>query len=362
MPPASFSLTLSYHRLHTNIPSSAFKPYINDDASGQFLGFWACMVNATFAYLGTELVGVTVAEAENPRQTIPRAIKLTFYRIVIFYCLTSLFVGMCIPFDSRRLAFAAGASTGASASPFVVIAELANIPVMGHIINACILVFVFSASNSDLYIASRTIYGLSSAGLAPAIFKRTDKRGVPVYALGVSAAVSLLAFMNVSDDSTRVFGYFVNLTTIFGLMSWISILVTHIYWCRARRAQGIKDEVLPYVAPLGVYGSYGALFMCVLVALTKNYDVFVGGDFGTEKYKTFLTGYLGIPMFLGFLIGHKVVTKSKAVKPEEADFYTGKDIIDREEQELLAERAARLAAKGEGRGGWFYRVFLSWLF
>ena len=101
MPPASFSLTLSYHRLHTNIPSSAFKPYINDDASGQFLGFWACMVNATFAYLGTELVGVTVAEAENPRQTIPRAIKLTFYRIVIFYCLTSLFVGMCVPFAPR---------------------------------------------------------------------------------------------------------------------------------------------------------------------------------------------------------------------------------------------------------------------
>lgn len=320
------------------------------------------MVNATFAYLGTELVGMTVAEAENPRRTIPRAIKLTFYRIVVFYCLSSLFVGMNVPYDSERLAFSTGASTGASASPFVVVAELAGIRAMSHVINACILVFVFSAANSDLYIASRTLYGLASDGLAPAIFKRTDKRGVPVYALGASALVALLAFMNVADDSTRVFGYFVNLTTIFGLMSWISILVTHIWWCRARRVQGLTDEALPYVAPLGVYGSYGALFMCVLVALTKNYDVFVGGDFGTEKYKTFLTGYLGIPMYLGFIFGHKLVTKSKGVKPEEADFHTGKDIIDREEQEFLAEKAALLAAKGEARGGWFYRVFLSWLF
>lgn len=320
------------------------------------------MVNATFAYLGTELVGVTVAEAENPRRTIPRAIRLTFYRIVVFYCLSSLFIGMNVPYNSRRLAFSADASIGASASPLVVIAELANIPIMGHIINACILLFVFSAANSDLYIANRTLYALSSAGLAPSIFKQTDKRGVPIYALAASAAVSLLAFMNVSDDSTKVFGYFVNLTTIFGLMSWISILVTHIYWCRARKIQGLKNEALPYVAPLGVYGSYGALFVCILVALTKNYDVFVGGDFGSEKYKTFLTGYLGIPLFLGFIFGHKLVTKSKGVNPEEADFYTGKDIIDREEEEFLAEKAAQLAAKGEARGGWFYRVFLSWLF
>lgn len=33
----------------------------------------------------TELVGVTVGEAQNPRRVIPRAIKLTFWRIVVFY-------------------------------------------------------------------------------------------------------------------------------------------------------------------------------------------------------------------------------------------------------------------------------------
>lgn len=30
----------------------------------RFLGFWSVMVNATFAYLGTELVGVTAGEAQ----------------------------------------------------------------------------------------------------------------------------------------------------------------------------------------------------------------------------------------------------------------------------------------------------------
>ncbi|EGU73484.1 hypothetical protein FOXB_16005 [Fusarium oxysporum f. sp. conglutinans Fo5176] len=345
----------------------AFKPYIMTGDAGRFLGFWSCMVNATFAYLGTELVGVTVAEAQNPRKTVPRAIKLTFYRILFFYCLSVLLVGMIVPYNSEELAFANKAKTGASASPFVVAADIAGVKVLPHIVNACICVFVFSASNSDLYIASRTLYGLASDGSAPAIFKKTDKHGVPIYALAMSASFCLLAFMNVADDSTKVFGYFVNLTTIFGLMSWISILTTHIWWCRAKKAQGLANEALPYVAPFGMWGSIAALSMCILIALTKNYDVFVrdqetGKIFGGEKYKTFITGYLGIPVYLILIFGHKFITKSRGVKPHEADFYTGKDVIDREEEEFLAAQAAKREAEGPNRGGWFYKTFVSWLF
>ena len=43
------------------------------------------MVTATYAFLGTELICVTFGEASNPRHTIPRAIRLTFFRIIIFY-------------------------------------------------------------------------------------------------------------------------------------------------------------------------------------------------------------------------------------------------------------------------------------
>ncbi|KAM0282163.1 hypothetical protein ACHAQH_003203 [Verticillium albo-atrum] len=340
----------------------AFKPYLKEGDAGKFLGLWSTMVTATFAYLGTELVGVTVAEAQNPRKTIPRAIRLTFYRILFFYCLSVLLVGMNVPYNSDKLAFANKATTGASASPFVVAAEIAGVKVVPHIINGCICVFVFSAANSDLYIASRTLYGLASDGSAPAIFKRTDKRGVPIYALGFSSLFALLAFLNVADDSKLVFGYFVNLTTIFGILSWISLLVTHIWFCRARKAQNLADEVMPYRAPFGIWGSYAALFMCILIALTKNFDVFVGGGFGKEKYKTFITAYLGIPLYLIMIFGHKFVTKSKGVKPHEADFFSGKDIVDREEEEFVAQKNARRELEGGKRGGgWFYKTFISWL-
>ncbi|ORY59217.1 dicarboxylic amino acid permease [Pseudomassariella vexata] len=341
----------------------AFKPYIMEGPAGQFLGFWSTMVTATFAYLGTELVGVTVGEAQNPRKTVPKAIKLTFYRILIFYCLSVLLIGMCVPYNSPDLVFATTEATNnASASPFVVAIKLAKINALDHIVNACILVFVFSASNSDLYIASRTLYGLASDGSAPAIFRKTDARGVPIYALGASATFGLLAFMNVSDDSKTVFGYFVNLVTILGLMTWISILVTHIWFVRARRAQNLADAEMPYVAPLGIWGSYGALFMCCLIALTKNYDVFTGDFYRAKNVSNFVTGYLGIPIYLLLIGGHKLYTKSKGIRPHECDFYTGKDIIDREEEEFLAAKAALKAEKGGDAGSSFYDKWVAWLF
>jgi len=60
---------------------------------------------------------------------------------------------------------------------------------------------------------------------------------VPVYGLALSALVCCIAFLNISTSSKLVFGYFVNLVSIFGLLSWITILVSHIYFVRARKAQ-----------------------------------------------------------------------------------------------------------------------------
>ena len=199
---------------------------------------------------------------------------------------------MLVPYDSDDLAFATKARTGASASPFVVAIKVARIRHLPNILNACILIFTFSASNSDLYIASRTIYGLAEEGHAPKIFRWTDKRGVPVPALAISALICCTAFMNAADDSKVIFGYFVNLTTIFGLLSWISLLVSHIWFVRARRAQGITDDQLAYTAPFGLWGSIIALFFCCLIALTKNFSVFTRGTYGNFDYKNFITGYL----------------------------------------------------------------------
>ncbi|KAI9367311.1 amino acid permease/ SLC12A domain-containing protein [Aspergillus egyptiacus] len=340
----------------------AFNSYIEEGtAAGRFYAFWATMVSATFAYLGTELVGVTVGEAQNPRKTIPRAIKLTFYRIVFFYVISVLLLGTLVPYDSPQLQQATSKDTSSDASPFVVAIDLAGIPALPDILNACILLFVFSAANSDLYIATRTIYGLAKEGKAPKILAKTDRRGVPYVALAVCAAIACIAYMNVSSSSQTVFKYFVDLVTIFGLLTWISLLVTHICFVRARKAQQIPDSEFAYLAPFGQWGSYFALVFCIIVAFTKSYDVFTGDEF---DYKTFITSYLGIPLYIILIFGYKFIAKSKRVLPHEADMYTGKDEIDREEAAYLAQQEAKRAAQSQqaGKANWFYRTFVSWLF
>lgn len=75
----------------------AFTEYKGSGALGRFTAFWYSFTNAVFAYLGTELVGVTVGEAENPRRNIPRAIKLTFWRILVFYVCSVFLLCMIVP-------------------------------------------------------------------------------------------------------------------------------------------------------------------------------------------------------------------------------------------------------------------------
>lgn len=318
--------------------------------------------------MGTELVGVTVGEAANPRKVIPKAIKLTFYRILLFYVVLVFFLGMLVPYNSKLLIDSNKKSNNASASPFVVAITISGIHALPAIFNACILIFVFSAANSDLYIASRTLFGLASEGKAPKIFKRTDSRGVPVYALFSSAAFCLLAFLGVNTASYTVFGYFVNLVTMFGLLTWISILISHIYFVRARRAQGIQNTELAYVAPLGIYGSYGALAFCILIAFFKGFALFCYKKTAAKGTKpvfdrsTFITTYLGIPLYFIMFFGYKFIMKTKIIAPQDADLHGGKDLIDAQEREYLAQEAARKGTNEETKRERLYRLTLGWAF
>ena len=52
-----------------------------------FKGLCSVLVTAAFSFSGTELVGLCAAETENPRKTLPTAVKQVFWRI----CLVRVF-------------------------------------------------------------------------------------------------------------------------------------------------------------------------------------------------------------------------------------------------------------------------------
>jgi amino acid permease len=63
---------------------------------GGFSAFAANFVYAFFSFGGVELVAVAAGESLKPYKSVPRAIKATFFRIVLFYILTILTIGLCI--------------------------------------------------------------------------------------------------------------------------------------------------------------------------------------------------------------------------------------------------------------------------
>ncbi|EFQ27543.1 amino acid permease [Colletotrichum graminicola] len=339
----------------------AFATYKVEGAQGRLLGVWSAMVAAVYAFTGTELVGVTVGEASHPRLSMPQAVRLTFMRIVFFYVISVFLLGMVVPYNSAELVFAASAKTSAAASPFVVAITIAKIKGLDHVINGCLVVFVFSAANSDIYISSRTLYGIAADGKAPRIFTRTTKAGVPFMALGLCGAFCCLAYMSVSSGAAAVFGYLTNVVTVFGLLTWISILVSHIFFCRAREAQGIDSAYIPYRAPLGIWGSYIAVGFLIILTLTKGVEVFVG----SFDYKNFIVQYIGIPVYLTCIFGFKFLKRTRRVRSATADLVTGvpRETVAEEREAFEAERREKEAAPGKkGVLAKVYRKGFAWLF
>ena len=289
-------------------------------AFGRLRAICRTIPSTMFAYLGSELIGINILQTRNPRKAAVHGIKLTFYRILAFNIVAVALLGMLVPFDTDILNVPSDGSDRVPASAFILAIQMANVPVLPHILNACLLLFVLSSANYALCSASRTIYRLAVDKHAPSIMSRTDQRGIPIYALGLCSLLASLAYLSVSTDSKVLFDYFVNLVTMFGLLTWRSILIIHVAFVRARRVQKIPDKALVFRAPFGPYGSWVALAFCILIAVVRTFDVFDQDGYpGRFNYWAFLTSYLGLPLYLALILGYKIATRCKHLRPSEVD-------------------------------------------
>lgn len=69
-------------------------------AWGRFLGFFAVLIDAAFAFIGTEITAIASAECANPRKAVPRAMKTVWIRLALFYIASAFMVGLLVsPYD-----------------------------------------------------------------------------------------------------------------------------------------------------------------------------------------------------------------------------------------------------------------------
>ncbi|KAF8077701.1 general amino acid permease AGP2 [Lyophyllum atratum] len=301
------------------VPGAPFAEYIEIGSLGRFLGFLACFIQASFTIAGPDYVAMAAGEAELPRRNMPRAFFSVFYRLTAFFVVGSLCIGIVVPYsDPDLLSALSDARPGAGSSPYVIAMEHLHIKVLPHIVNALILTAVFSAGNSYVYCASRTLLGLALEGKAPRFLTRCTAHGVPVYCVAVTLGIAMLSFLQVSNNAAVVLQWFVNLVTASQLLNYAIISFTYIRFHKALKSQGISRDSLPhksYWQPFcGYYGLVGTLTM----AFVGGYTVFLPGRWDVP---TFLFSYAMIGIVPALFLLWKVIHKTTWRHPASVSFF-----------------------------------------
>ncbi|KAI8670077.1 AA-permease domain-containing protein [Fusarium sp. Ph1] len=306
-------------------------PFVEHIATGnwgKFLGYWSVMTSAVFSFAGVESIAMAAAETRHPAKAIPKACKNVFIRIIVFYILAILIVGMLVPSNDERLNDSSGQ---AAQSPFVIAASAAGIPAIPSVVNAVVITSAWSASNQSLLAGTRVLYGLALKRQAPQIFLRTTSWGTPYVCVLFFTAFMFLSFMSLSNGAMTVFWWLVDLTAAGVLVSWSAILLNHIRLRLAMKKQGIPITSLPWHNSWTPYSSIVALCMCLIILFTGGFSVFTKGNWDPVG---FVSSYLDIPLVIGAYLIWKFVKKTKIVSLSEIPL---QDAIKKSEHDRAAE-------------------------
>ncbi|KAK4466880.1 general amino acid permease AGP2-like protein 4 [Cladorrhinum samala] len=311
----------------------AFAEFYSSGSFGRFLGFLQCLIQASFTIGGPEYVAMAAGEAGNPRSVMPKAFNAVFYRLTTFYVLGSLAVGILVPYTDQELrtAFDVG-SPGAAASPYVVAMRRLGVRVLPDIVNGMVFTSAFSAGNSYVYCASRSLYGLALEGKAPKIFTRCTKHGIPIYAVMLVLLISLLSFLQVSNSAGVVLNWFVKLVTVSQLMNFGVVCFTYLRFYKGLKAQGIDRKTLPYRGLFQPYAAWYGLIGTTIMSFLGGYNVFLDGKWNVPD---FIFSYTMIAVFPLLIFGYKIINKTKFRSPEEMDLVKNLEEIEEHQKNFV---------------------------
>ncbi|MED1800596.1 amino acid permease [Brevibacillus porteri] len=283
--------------------------------NGGFMALLGVFMIAGFSFQGTELVGVAAGESEDPARNIPKAIRQIFWRILLFYILAIMIIGLLVPYDNPNLI--SGDITDIAISPFTIVFENAGFAFAASVMNAVILTSVLSAGNSGMYASTRMLWNLAKEGNAPKWFAKVTSNGVPINALILTALIGALAFLSSLFGEGEVYVWLLNASGMSGFIAWLGIAISHYRFRKAFIAQGRDLSELPYRAKWFPFGPILAFIICCIVIIGQNYSAFMGG---TVDWYGILVSYIGLPLFLIVWLAYKITKKTELVPLEQVDF------------------------------------------
>jgi amino acid transporter, AAT family len=185
-------------------------------------GIWLALPVVMFSYLGTEIVAVTAGEARDPTHAIPRALRATVGRLILFYVISMALLIALVPWRQ----------VGADRSPFVRVFEMIGVRGAAALMNFVVLTAALSSINTNLYLTARMLFSLARGGDAPAAFGRLTPRGAPLAALLASTAGMAVAAVVAKLVPGDAFVFLFGVSIFGGLYVWTQIFITHLAFLR----------------------------------------------------------------------------------------------------------------------------------
>ncbi|MEI2277707.1 amino acid permease [Paenarthrobacter ilicis] len=260
-------------------------------------GFTGVLVTALavfYAFSGSELIGVAAGETKDPAKNIPKAMRSTVIRLLIFFVGAIAVIAATVPYDQ----------VGLDESPFVTVFSSVGIPFAADIMNFVIITALLSAGNSGLFSCARMLYSLADEGQGPRALKRLTRRGIPLVALSVSMVGGLASLVSSVAAPETVYLALVSIAGFAVVGVWMSITASHFFHRRAFIRNGGRLSDLSYKAPFFPVVPVLAFALC-LVSL-------VGIAFDPTQIAAL---YFGIPfvaacyLFFHFRYGAKAKAK-----------------------------------------------------
>lgn len=243
-------------------------------------GIISSLLVVIYSYGGSELIAITVSEADDPKRAIPKAIKGVMGRIISFY-ISPLFL-LLILFPWNTLA-------GTNVSPFVMVFEKMNIPFAADIVNFVIVLALFSSINSGVYASSRILFfRLKDRKGSSRKLAVLNKHQVPQRAVLFCTSVLYLGVALSYFVGDKLFGYLAGSLSYTVLLIWI--IISAASFVLALRKGTLWDKGISFFAlavlgliflgilftnSIGVTVLTGLLYLFIYFSYQKKNDAFV---------------------------------------------------------------------------------------
>ncbi|KAI2978722.1 hypothetical protein CBS147324_875 [Aspergillus niger] len=307
-------------------------------------GFASVFVTASFAYGGTESIAITAGETKDPAKNLPRVVRNVFWRIILFYIVSIVLIGLDVPYNYPNLS-----SETTATSPFTIVFVEAGSAVAGSFINAVIMTSVISAANHALFAGSRLLYTLAVDGYAPRFFGHLNRFQVPWVAVLATSVISGLCFGASYIGAGQLWSWLQNIVGVSNQLSWTFIGLASLRFRAAIRKQNL-EHLLPYKNWTYPVGPVLAIGLNIILILVQGWSCF------SPHFKAvdFVSYYIELPIMLVMFLVWKLVKRTKLVKLEVMDLVTDRYNLEvvggREVEEDDGE--GNNNGEGDGDGGW----------